>query len=258
MLAAVASLGVLFLLIATGFETDLGLVRRLGKATTRVAFGSLFVPAVAGAVIGFAMPEIFLGRSAQRPVFALLITTALSISALPVIAAVLSQLGLMRRSISQLMVAAAMMNDVVGWVLLGVVSGLAQSGSFQLVSLLSTLAGLTALDAVDELAQEFTDRFGPVPEEVANLLYVVRVKVLAVNAGVEAIGTEEGQLLIKSAGLEMMDRVALQERLRAQGVPARVARRAIWLEMREAGGGPANGEDGWREDLVKTVGALQG
>jgi len=120
------------------------------------------------------------------------------------------------------------------------------------------LAGLTALDAVDELAQEFTDRFGPVPEEVANLLYVVRVKVLAVNAGVEAIGTEEGQLLIKSAGLEMMDRVALQERLKAQGVPARVARRAIWLEMREAGGGPANGEDGWREDLVKTVGALQG
>ena len=32
------------------------------------------------------------------------------------------------------------------------------------------LAGLTALDAVDELAQEFADRFGPVPEEVGNLL----------------------------------------------------------------------------------------
>ena len=66
------------------------------------------------------------------------------------------------------------------------------------------LAGLTALDAVDELAQEFADRFGPVPEEVGNLLYVVRVKVLAINAGVDAIGTEEGQLLIKSAGLEAM------------------------------------------------------
>lgn len=92
-LAAVASLGVLFLLIATGFETDLGLVRRLGRATTRVAFGSLFVPAVAGGAIGFAMPELFLGSNAARPVFALLITTALSISALPVIAAVLSSSG---------------------------------------------------------------------------------------------------------------------------------------------------------------------
>ena len=95
------------------------------------------------------------------------------------------------------------------------------------------LAGLTALDAVDELAHEFADRFGPMPEEVRNLLFVVQIKVLAVNAGVEAIGTEEGQLLIKSAALEMVDRIALQERLKAQGVPARVARRAIWLEMRE-------------------------
>jgi transcription-repair coupling factor (superfamily II helicase) len=120
------------------------------------------------------------------------------------------------------------------------------------------LAGLSALDAVEELAHEFADRFGPVPEEVANLLYVVRVKVLAVNAGVEAIGTEEGQLLIKSTALETVDRIALQERLKAQGVPARVARRAIWLEMREAGGSPAYGEKGWREDLVKTLGALPG
>ena len=59
------------------------------------------------------------------------------------------------------------------------------------------LAGLTALDAVDELAHEFADRFGPTPEEVRNLLFVVQIKVLAINAGVEAIGFEEGQLLIK-------------------------------------------------------------
>ncbi len=50
--------------------------------------------------------------------------------------------------------------------------------------------------------QEFADRFGPVPEEVENLLYVVRVKVLAVNVGVEAIGLEEGQVLIKCSCLE--------------------------------------------------------
>ena len=112
------------------------------------------------------------------------------------------------------------------------------------------LAGLTALDAVDELAHEFADRFGPMPEEVRNLLFVVQIKVLAINAGVEAIGFEEGQLLIKSAALETTDRAALQERLKAQGVSARVARRAIWLEMRE-------GRD-WREDLATTLGAIRG
>ncbi len=111
------------------------------------------------------------------------------------------------------------------------------------------LAGLTDLAAVDEMAQEFADRFGPVPEEVANLLYVVRVKVLALSAGVEAIGHEEGQLLIKCAGLETMDRAALEQRLRAQGIPARVTRRAIWLELREAGG--------WRRDLVQVLEAMR-
>ena len=147
LLAAVAWLGVLFLLIATGFETDLGLVRRLGHATARVTLGSLVVPAAVGLAMGFAMPESFLGADSHRLVFALLMATALSISALPVIAAVLSQLDLMRRSIAQVMLAAAMMNDVVGWVLLGIVAGLAQSGTVRIGSLLITVAGLIAFVA---------------------------------------------------------------------------------------------------------------
>jgi transcription-repair coupling factor (superfamily II helicase) len=117
------------------------------------------------------------------------------------------------------------------------------------------LAGLTTLDAVDEIAQEFADRFGPVPDEVKNLLYVVGVKVRAVNAGVEAIGIEEGQVLIKCACLEVMDRAKLQERLKAQGVPGRVARRAIWMEMRD-GAGEA-GVGGWQRNLVKALDILR-
>ncbi len=118
------------------------------------------------------------------------------------------------------------------------------------------LAGLTTLEAVDEIAQEFADRFGPVPDEVKNLLYVVGVKVRAVNAGVEAIGTEEGQVLIKCACLEVMDRARLQDRLKAQGVPGRVARRAIWMEMGE--GARDAGARGWQRDLVKTLDILRG
>jgi transcription-repair coupling factor (superfamily II helicase) len=111
------------------------------------------------------------------------------------------------------------------------------------------LAGLTDQAAVDEMGQELVDRFGPLPEPVENLLYVVRVKVLAVNVGVEAISQEDGQLVLKSAALESMDRVKLHSQLQAQDVPARVARRAIWLELRDAGG--------WQGDLVKTLEALR-
>ena len=110
------------------------------------------------------------------------------------------------------------------------------------------LAGLTTLEAVTEIAQEFTDRFGPVPEEVENLLYIVRVKVLASRAGVEAIGQEERQFVIKSAKLESGARSDIQKRLTATGVPARVARRAIWLPIRE--------ENLWRKDLIAILEAL--
>ncbi len=113
------------------------------------------------------------------------------------------------------------------------------------------LAGLTTIQAVDDMAKEFADRFGPVPDEIQNLLYVVGVKVRAVNAGVEAIGMEEGQLLIKCSCLEAMDRVKLEGRLKAQGVPGRVTRRAVWMEMRD-GDVPA-GVSGWRQDLVKAL-----
>ena len=111
------------------------------------------------------------------------------------------------------------------------------------------LAGLTDQAAIDEMGQELVDRFGPLQEPVVNLLYVVRVKVLAVNVGVEAISQEDGQLVLKSAALEAMDRVKLQSQLQAQGVPARVARRAIWLELRDG--------DLWRTDLLKTLEALR-
>jgi transcription-repair coupling factor (superfamily II helicase) len=111
------------------------------------------------------------------------------------------------------------------------------------------LAGLTSLKAVDDMAQELADRFGPLPSEIENLLYVVRVKVRAITAGVEAIGQEDGQLLIKASGLEGIDRNPLQERLTSQEIPARVAKRAIWLPMRP--------NEIWRGDLVNTLEAVQ-
>jgi transcription-repair coupling factor (superfamily II helicase) len=111
------------------------------------------------------------------------------------------------------------------------------------------LASLAEIGAVEDIAQELADRFGPIPEQVQNLLYIVRVKVLAINAGVEAVTQEEGQLLIKCAALEGLDRPAIQDRILAQGVPARIARRGIWLELRE--------DDLWREDLVRTLQTLQ-
>jgi len=140
--AAVAWVGVLLLLLVTGFETDLTLVRRLGRTTARVAIGSLVVPLCVGLGLGMLMPAHFVGENAERPVFALFMGTALGISALPVLAAVISQLGLMRRSIAQVMIAAAMVNDLAGWLLLGIAARLAQSGEVGTLQLAISVAGV--------------------------------------------------------------------------------------------------------------------
>jgi Kef-type K+ transport system membrane component KefB len=142
LLTGLGWIGAFLLLIVTGLETDLALVRRMWRATAHVAIGSLVIPVVFGFGMGLSMPRVFLGEAASREVFALFMATALGISALPVIAKVLFELDLMRRNVAQVIVAAAMVNDVVGWVLLGVVAGFAHSGTVEVGRLAVPLVGL--------------------------------------------------------------------------------------------------------------------
>ncbi|MBI2709057.1 MAG: cation:proton antiporter [Actinobacteria bacterium] len=147
-LLAVGWIGVALLLVVTGFETDLGLIRRRGRAAAAVAAGSLMVPFAFGLGTGYLLPRAFLARGTQRGVFALFVATALSISSLPVIAKILAELGLMRRDFGQMTLAAGMANDVVGWLVLGVIAGLAGSGGVSVSSVLVTLAGMAVFLAV--------------------------------------------------------------------------------------------------------------
>jgi Kef-type K+ transport system membrane component KefB len=148
MLAGPAWVGVFMLLILTGSETDPDLIRRLGRATGRVALGSLVLPVLAGVGLGVVLPPEFVGEGAQREVFALFMGTALGISALPVIAKILSDLDLMRRNVAQVLLAAAMADDIAGWILLGVVAGLAQSGTLDAARLAFTIGGLAVFLAL--------------------------------------------------------------------------------------------------------------
>ena len=159
MLFTVGWLGVVFLLVVTGDETDLGLIRRLGRAAGIVSTGSLVVPLVLGFGVGMAMPTTFLGDGGDRTVFALFLAAALSISSLPVIAKILTDMGFMRRDFGQLTLAAGMANDVVGWVILGIVAGLAQAGEIDLGAIGSTVLGLAVFFLVAfTIGQRLLDR----------------------------------------------------------------------------------------------------
>ncbi len=61
------------------------------------------------------------------------------------------------------------------------------------------MAGLRTLEQIEAMRSELDDRFGSPPSEVENLLYQLRVKVLASEGGMTGISTELGQILIQFA-----------------------------------------------------------
>jgi transcription-repair coupling factor (superfamily II helicase) len=65
------------------------------------------------------------------------------------------------------------------------------------LSLYHRLARVEHIEEVEEAAREFKDRFGPLPEPVENLLYIVKIKVLATRAKVSSISTQGRQIVIK-------------------------------------------------------------
>ena len=115
LLAAISWIGVLFLLICTGLETDLGLIKRRGKTALLISAGGIIVPFATGFALGELLPEAYLADPSARLVFSLFMAVAMSISAVPVIAKVLMDLKLIRRDIGQLILASAMTDDTVGW-----------------------------------------------------------------------------------------------------------------------------------------------
>ena len=129
LLSVVAWLGVISLLIVTGLETDLDLIKRKGKTALLVSLGGIIVPFSSGFGMGWLLPAHTLAHPDHRMVFALFMAVAMSISAVPVIAKVLMDMKLIRRDIGQVTLAAGMTDDTIGWILLSVVASLAAKGS---------------------------------------------------------------------------------------------------------------------------------
>lgn len=139
LLEVVSWLGVLMLLVLTGLETDVGLIARKGKGAAAISLGGIAVPFITGVALGFMLPSDFNAKPDQELVFALFIGTAMSISAIPVIAKVLMEMNVIRRDIGQVTLAAGMIDDTVGWILLSIVAGMARSGSVKVGSALTAV-----------------------------------------------------------------------------------------------------------------------
>jgi Kef-type K+ transport system membrane component KefB/mannitol/fructose-specific phosphotransferase system IIA component (Ntr-type) len=83
----------------------------------------LAMPVAGGVLLGVLLPDSDMVRPDHRTLFALFMGVALSISALPVIAKTLLDLGLFKSDVGLLVMAAAMIDDLIGWLALSLVLG---------------------------------------------------------------------------------------------------------------------------------------
>ena len=144
LLEVVSLIGAMFLLLITGLETDLSLIRRHARTAIGVSLGGITVTFLSGFLLGQLLPDFLLADENERLVFALFIATAMSISAIPVIAKVLMDLNLMRRDIGQTIIASGMSDDTIGWILLSIVAGLASGATITVGSVLQTVGSVLA------------------------------------------------------------------------------------------------------------------
>jgi Kef-type K+ transport system membrane component KefB/nucleotide-binding universal stress UspA family protein len=130
MINAISQLGILMLLLLTGMETDLKLVRRMRRTAFFTSLSGIIFPFACGYLVGeFLLPTSMLPNPSQRIVTSLFIATALSISSVKIVAMVIMEVGFLRRNVGQIILASAILDDTIGWIIIAIIGGIASSGS---------------------------------------------------------------------------------------------------------------------------------
>ena len=120
LLAVLAELGVIFLLFTVGLETKPQDIFRVGKKATLVAVLGVAFPFVAG----FAIAELWGGSFVES----MFIGAALVATSVGITARVLGSMGLLEKETARIILGAAVIDDILGLIILSVVSGIGTGG----------------------------------------------------------------------------------------------------------------------------------
>lgn len=141
LLTGLANMGVMMLLLLTGMETDLKLVRKVGAPALAVTAAGVALPFACGFLLGQFLPNSILPTTGSHLVASLFLGTALSISSIKIVAMVVREMNFMRRNLGQIIVASAILEDTTGWIIIAVTLGIAGAGGFAWGSLAKTVIG---------------------------------------------------------------------------------------------------------------------
>lgn len=139
-LQLLGQLGLVFLLFQVGMEFDFSHLRSKSRTVTAVSICGMAAPMLCGLAIGPWLHERFASETSLFG-FQFFLCIALSISALPIMGRILLEMKLERTPIGVMAISAAAIDDVAGWVLLGMATAMI-SARFETARLLGQLAGV--------------------------------------------------------------------------------------------------------------------
>jgi len=141
MIDAISQFGILLLLLLTGMETDLKLVRKTGRASLFASLMGIVIPFLCGVGLGEMLPDSMLPDPGKRLITSLFLGTALSIASVKIVAMVVREMNFMRRVVGQVILASAIVDDSIGWIIVSIIFSLALHGSIETVSLAQSVIG---------------------------------------------------------------------------------------------------------------------
>ena len=124
-----SQIGLIFLMFQIGLEFDFGHLteRRNRRAVMWVAAAGLLLPFALGLALGWVVAPFLGGQNGQALATALFVATSFSITALPILGRILIEFDMTQRPLGVIAISAAAINDVVGWLLLALVTTLTLS-----------------------------------------------------------------------------------------------------------------------------------
>lgn len=124
-LTVAANIGLLMFLFIVGMEVDLPYVKKNLRVALTVGLLSMIFPFGLGYAIAVGIYKEFATGDTTFGVYGLFIGVAMSVTALPVLARILTELRLLRDRVGVIVLSAGIMNDIVGWILLALTITLA-------------------------------------------------------------------------------------------------------------------------------------
>jgi Kef-type K+ transport system membrane component KefB len=150
-----AELGVILLLFEIGLETDLREMFRVGPASLSVATVGVILPFLLGFAYWAYVPHAVAGSSTDLTTAAIFVGATLTATSVGITARVLSDLDQMHTMEARIIIGAAVIDDVLGLVILTVVSGLVAGASLAPLGILRIFAVAVGFLAVAVLVGRF-------------------------------------------------------------------------------------------------------